>query len=592
MPSLPPTERAAPPSSVDTTLLSLNVEDTGDSRPSKKNKKRRREAEGADDAVEETEKKKKKKKKKHRTEDDAATGEVSADPSPMYDGEVNGLPPVESQKKKKKDKKKRSQVIDSQIDPSLQAPEEEQDPTTALLSQIVEATTAKGQQMPRPQPQYDPILVPPEHLSFGLQDHAHTLFPTGSLPIQFSDLDSNAAVLLALQSLDMSKITSVLKNLGAPEDPSVVPTLPPSQTPVPPGPVLVATNPGPSVVHHKRLLDMSLPGTAHQTNPDHAHLLATKWLSTTKLSELVKSEGLVFKKGKFSAIEEKQLQDAIDNYRVTRGLTESHIHDLIYPQSDKAKDNAFWSELTHYAPRAVMQHGQQWEKISPLVGRMSSDCRDRYRNHIVNREIRIVGAWSREEEERLTRIVTEMTINQGKDPDSEVFWGRVSELMGGTRGRQQCRIKWTDALSKSVKSGGQKARWSQRDAYILVQKLSSLNVRDDTEIDWKLISDPSWNLWSAHTLQRRWLTMKRSIKGYEDMTYQEIMDILRLKKAPLPDEPEFPVKKRKERKVKSAALVEEDEPTLALAIAGPSTGPGTLTAQSDDETSSSSSDSD
>ena len=35
-----------------------------------------------------------------------------------------------------------------------------------------------------------------------------------------------------------------------------------------------------------------------------------------------------------------------------------------------------------------------------------------------------------------------MTVNQGKDIDNDVFWGKVSELMGGKRGRQQCRIKW------------------------------------------------------------------------------------------------------------------------------------------------------
>jgi len=54
----------------------------------------------------------------------------------------------------------------------------------------------------------------------------------------------------------------------------------------------------------------------------------------------------------------------------------------------------------------------------------------------------IVGPWSKEEEEKLTRIVTDMTIKQGKDIDNDVFWGKVSDLMGGTRGRQQCRIKW------------------------------------------------------------------------------------------------------------------------------------------------------
>ena len=45
---------------------------------------------------------------------------------------------------------------------------------------------------------------------------------------------------------------------------------------------------------------------------------------------------------------------------------------------------------------------------------MSSDCQDRYRNHIANREVRVTGAWSKEEEESLTRIVAEMTIQQAK----------------------------------------------------------------------------------------------------------------------------------------------------------------------------------
>ena len=73
---------------------------------------------------------------------------------------------------------------------------------------------------------------------------------------------------------------------------------------------------------------------------------------------------------------------------------------------------------------------------------MASDCRDRYRNHLVDRDTRATGAWSKEEEDELTRIVTDMTIKQGRDIDNDVFWSRVSQLMGGRRGRQQCRIKW------------------------------------------------------------------------------------------------------------------------------------------------------
>jgi hypothetical protein len=60
---------------------------------------------------------------------------------------------------------------------------------------------------------------------------------------------------------------------------------------------------------------------------------------------------------------------------------------------------------------------------------------------------------------------------------------------------------------------------SHREGTDSLFRVDSLNVRDDSEIDWKTLPDPNWNLWSAHTLQRRWLTMKRSVRGYEDMTH-------------------------------------------------------------------------
>jgi len=351
---------------------------------------------------------------------------------------------------------------------------------------------------------------------------------------------------------------------------------------------------------------MSLPGPEQHMNVDHAYLLANKWMNAGKLADMVREQGLVYKKGKFSAIEEQQLKDAIENYRIHKGLTPEQLSELIFAKNG-TKDNAFWSEITSAVPQrpiiAVYHHVRRgyhpmkqqgkwmdtedaalivavgdlcqcWEKVSLRVGRMSSDCRDRYRNHIANRDIRITGAWKKEEEEELIRIVTEMTIQQGKDIDNDVFWGKVSQRMGNTRGRQQCRIKWTDSLSKTVKNEGQKPRWSQQDAYILVHKVDSLNVRDDTEIDWKTLPDPGWNLWSAHSLQRRWLTLKRSIKGFEEMTHQEIMDILRVKKAQLPAPP---IASTKKRKITSAVAVAEEDSGEALSmVAGSSTGPGTL----------------
>jgi len=140
----------------------------------------------------------------------------------------------------------------------------------------------------------------------------------------------------------------------------------------------------------------------------------------------------------------------------------------------------------------------------------------------------------KEEEDQLTRIVLSMTTERGLSADNDVFWGQVSKQMGNKRTRQQCRIKWYDALNKTHKNKGDRPRWSLQDAYILVCKLASLNINDDTEVDWKLLNDEDWNLWSAHQLQRRFLTLKRSVKGYETMSFHEILDILREKKAGAP----------------------------------------------------------
>lgn len=50
-------------------------------------------------------------------------------------------------------------------------------------------------------------------------------------------------------------------------------------------------------------------------------------------------------------------------------------------------------------------------------------------------------------------------------------------------------------------------------------RIDSLDVHDDTEIDWKKLPDEHWNSWSSHALQRRWMCMKRGIKGHEEMSH-------------------------------------------------------------------------
>ena len=48
-----------------------------------------------------------------------------------------------------------------------------------------------------------------------------------------------------------------------------------------------------STLWSKVLLNMNLLGNEQHANPDHAYLLANKWLNATKLAKLVRDEGLM-----------------------------------------------------------------------------------------------------------------------------------------------------------------------------------------------------------------------------------------------------------------------------------------------------------
>ncbi|KAI0033343.1 hypothetical protein K488DRAFT_47937 [Vararia minispora EC-137] len=310
---------------------------------------------------------------------------------------------------------------------------------------------------------------------------------------------------------------------------------------------------------------------------DAAELLATKWLDSKTLDELAKNEGVVFKKGKFSVLEDEQLLAALDKYREEKTLSEDQLLDVIFPKKGE-RDAAFWTAIARAVPMrpvtavyhhvrriyhplgmqgkwtptedetlvdSVLELGQQWEKVSARVGRTATDCRDRWRNKVAHQDKQTLGRWTKEEESRLTEIMKEMTAGKGKGSDHDVFWTVVAERMGHSRSRQQCRNKWwVDTLSKLVKTEGSEApRWSAQDAFILVAKVDSLDVQDDSEIDWKILPDSHWNLWSPHVLQRRWRVMKEGVRGYEHMSHAAIMDILRVKKAYVPDDEGFRPKK-------------------------------------------------
>ena len=311
------------------------------------------------------------KKKKKRQKRDLPNEPLPADNPSVVASEPVEAAPTKQKKSGKRNKGKQpetSQLTESppsqqqQIDPNLTLLSEADSSVAALISALVAATAAGNSDPSIAQdvqgPMGNAIHLNPQmvleqshqFISYpfmpygfgGLLDlppnPMQTLCPTAapSAPIHELAFASNDDVLRALQALDMSKITSLLKNVAegtcSSEDPPAAhhPSL--KEDAIGSGDVLPLSEQNP--LRHRRMLDLSSPQSEHSISAEHAHLLANKWLNANKLAELVKTEGmkavilwealylpcagLVYKKGKFSAIEEQQLTAAIENYRVVR----------------------------------------------------------------------------------------------------------------------------------------------------------------------------------------------------------------------------------------------------------------------------------
>ena len=217
------------------------------------------------------------------------------------------------------------------------------------------------------------------------------------------------------------------------------------------------------------------------------------------------SAGSTTKSGVFDKDEISRLTDAINAYMVTNGLSKLQMIEMIQhikpkshsipPDSDlqrmREQDNAvtaMWSELHEVLPNRTRQsimrncrrkwhnyearggrwgadedellkevyqlHPHKWTEIATFMKRSPEDCRDRWRNYIVNGENRITDVWTETEERALLSAVRECVqkLNEDyeeqhgtlKDYDARKFlnWQMVSDRMGGRRSRLQCSYKF------------------------------------------------------------------------------------------------------------------------------------------------------
>jgi len=295
---------------VDSYSHSINPDVISNSEVTKKRRKKRLrdEEQQADETL--AERGGKKKRRKHDKE--KSGGLACETPSTVVEP-VQGATSVKKKKKKDKAKEKvvpLAQQTDAEIEANSQAS------AAALLSAIV-ATMSNSQgalpQMQPPIPYGSGHFLPFPPMSFGFPDGAThpnafpnlAITPNGG-PLSELALRSNDDILRALQEIDIGKLTAALKNVGGTGGDNG-PAPPPPHLPFMP-PVIASSEAcqismnDPNGPHakkafskngYKRTIDMSLPGGEQHINPNHAQILATKWLNASKLTELVREEGRI-----------------------------------------------------------------------------------------------------------------------------------------------------------------------------------------------------------------------------------------------------------------------------------------------------------
>ena len=314
--------------------------------------------------------------------------------------------------------------------------------------------------------------------------------------------------------------------------------------------------------------------------------------------------------GSFSAAEGLQLDAFRDNHCEANGMTIWQFNSLIQtPMRGNAQVKALFNEIHDilpYRPRmsvqkfcrrrfhnytrgtwnpdedellkqAVVEKGKAWKEVGDALGRMPEDCRDRWRNYLVNAEHRNREQWTDAEvvnlcsailecmklmkEERMrAREAGEDVPECGTESDQEVDdmkhinWQAVSDRMGehgGGRSRLQCSFKWgqlkkreqADFL-KAVKESREietkkpvraKNPWRMKlaskkvgnmksgDIYALLQAVVDLDVPEEGNIPWKSLGDVKFRAtWTSTDKKAAWSRMKAHIPGSESMDYRSL----------------------------------------------------------------------
>ncbi|KAL8915544.1 MAG: hypothetical protein Q9171_000109 [Xanthocarpia ochracea] len=231
---------------------------------------------------------------------------------------------------------------------------------------------------------------------------------------------------------------------------------------------------------------------------------------------------------------------------------------------------------------AVAKKGTSWKAVGMILDRFPEDCRDRYRNYVVNSEKRNTESWTHNETRDLVKAVNDcMRLlreerarakeeeYEGREiPESEpesdqevqdlklINWRIVSDRMGGTRSRLQCAYKFNHlkkadrdyytkvirrleagkgftAKADSQHSEPWRLRQSMRklrnmrigDKYDFLQLFSDCGATSESNIPWRSLGSKDFRKrWKNVDMKAALEMFKRQVPGSERMSYQEVIN--------------------------------------------------------------------
>ncbi|CCU82948.1 transcription factor [Blumeria hordei DH14] len=346
------------------------------------------------------------------------------------------------------------------------------------------------------------------------------------------------------------------------------------------------------------------------------------------------------KNSQVSVEELSQISNAIDSFRRENNMTQYAVNDLIHKEAKKTDQaKQLWLRVSERVPTIPKQklinlcrrkfhnydargawtaaqdedlkalydqYPNKWTTIGQIINRFPEDCRDRWRNYLVCGDNMRSVTWEFEEEQRLRCAVGEFLKKYHEehsvadiDDSLSIDWQTISRMMGHSRSRLQCSLKWK-ALKDRCDSGDDddsgdasktkplsRTPWRLEDAKEKVrvmcaeQKLQLLYAikvcgsKRESKIPWvqieKLNPGISGNKLALRLIFKR---LKDQVPQHEEKKIPEIVQyLIDAYEAASPNEPEgfnelepstgkyrrASLKIRKKKKHKSALTVDESD---------------------------------